>query len=106
MIAILTGLPFDEIIQAAPDKKAWHSRDFIATFRKLGFNTSDRFIKFDEKTDKPCIMRTTSDRKGYWYGWVYYDEMIYIGNHEGIYLDTWKKDYNDLKITSMLQVWI
>lgn len=101
-VAVLTGLSDEEIHAISPSKAKWRVQVFVEVFKKLGFNTSERFVKFDPDTDKPCIMRTTSFQKGYWYAWIYYD---------GLVNNTWTiSGFNErwprLKITSMLQVWI
>lgn len=108
-IAILTGLPIEEIEAAAPNRRdGWYARDYIQTFRKLGFNTSNRFIKFDPDTIYPCIMRFTDvgDKSGHWYAEVYYDHWVECGNEEWDF-DHWLYYMNgSVRITSMLQVWI
>jgi len=102
IIKILTGLSWEEIKLASPDKDAWHGRDFISTATKLGFNTSERFIKFDKNTDKPCIMRTKSDIKGYWWAWIYDGELV----NNCWTFEEWQAEYPELKATSMPQIWI
>jgi len=111
LVGILTGLPKEDLIEAQKEvwrlnrrslSKGWGGQSFIQLFRFLGFNTNNRFIKFDPDTDKPCIMRTTSFQKGYWYGFIYHDGLV---NNE-MALEDWKKCYKKLKITSMLQIWI
>ena len=105
-IAMLTGLPIEEIKAKAPDRGLWHTRDYIKTFRDLGFNCNDRFIKFDPNTPYPCIMRyTTPEDKNHWYSEVYYDGLVYSWNNCSD-LTSFKILNPELKITSMLQVWI
>lgn len=107
IIAVLTGLSFEEITIASPKSNRWHGRDYVQAFHKLGFNTSDRFIKFDANTDKPCMLRAVEiekEREG-WYSWAYHDNWI-VEQGECYTLKMWKEYYPQLKITSMLQVWI
>ena len=105
-IAILTGLPYSEIIPACPKKEIWHGQDFVKVFQKLGFNTTQRFEKFRQDCDKPMLMRTTSFQKGFWYAWVYYDHVVYLGDNATMTFDDWQKAWKRLKPTSMLPVWI
>lgn len=106
MFGILTGLPFHEIRLHAPTADYWRGRDFVALAAKLGFNTSERFIKFDPYTDKSCIMRCQREKETkHWYGWVYYDGFVY-SNGNRVRLAEWKVKFRDLRITSMLQIWI
>jgi len=111
VVGILTGIPEEDILIAQKevwrvnkykDLKSWPGPAFIKMFRFLGFNTNDRFIKFDPNTDKPCIMRTTCYRKNYWFVWIYDGEHV----NNTYTLAEWKKEYKKFKITSMLQVWI
>jgi hypothetical protein len=102
LVKILTGLSYEEIKTAAPDKEAWNGQDFIKTFYKLGFNTSERFIKFDPATDKPCIMRTTWYTKKNWGAFIYNNGLV----NNYYTLDMWKDAFPEIRITSMLQVWI
>lgn len=105
-IAILTGHDIITIRQASPEKDAWSPRDFVKTFEKLGFNTSERFIKFNPETDKPCIIRMPDQvDKGHWFGAVYYSGWVYLGNYERWKIEQFLKA-NNLHVTSMLQVWI
>lgn len=112
LVAVLTGLEIDDIKEVNIEvcrvngisryKTAWGGQHFIKLFRALGFNTNDRFVKFDPNTDKPCIIRTTSFQKGYWYAFIFDGKLVdNIWTLEQFHV-RWKK----LKITSMLQVWI
>jgi hypothetical protein len=107
MIAILTGLSFEEIIDASPKYDRWYGRDFVKTFQKLGFNTNERFVKFHPATDKPCMLRLVDidKTKSGWYAWAYCDGLV-ADNGSAYNLELWKTFYPDLRITSMLQVWI
>ncbi len=108
IIAILTGLPDEEIVASAPVELSWYPRNYIETFRKLGFNVSPRFKKFDPKCKYPCMMRfsRTDIKENHWYAYAYYDEKVYTGS--GVWCG-FKEFYEcnpDIKITSMLEVWI
>jgi len=102
LVGILTGLSYEEIELAAPLKPTWNGQAFVKTFTKLGFNTSERFCKFDPETRKPCLMRATWYQKGYWSAWIYDGKLV----NNMWTLEEWQKKYHKLKITSMLQVWI
>lgn len=122
IIGILTGLELDEInialkklkiIPAYPydfkSKDIWFTKDYLNTFHELGFNTNERFRKFDPETVYPCIMRCKRVREenGYWYGWIYNNHWVY-DTHGSVWtfdewIDQFKKEY---RVTSMLQVWI
>ena len=107
IIAVLTSLSIEEIISASPKSNKWHGRDYVKTFYKLGFNTSERFVKFDPSTDKPCMIRAVeidNERSG-WYSWAYYDNCI-VDDGVQYSLGLWTRYFPQLKITSMLQVWI
>jgi len=112
LVSIFTGIdPYDvydaQIEVCRLNKKsvsdAWGGQMFVKVFHFLGFNTSDRFIKFDPDTDKPCIMRCIIP--GYhsqWWAFVYQDGII---NNKWT-IDQWQARHTNLKITSMLQIWI
>lgn len=118
VISSLTGLDFEESDEAVKSVKrlCWSGQTYVQVFRKLGFNTNQRFIKFDPQTPYPCIMRCTNHKKGVWYLFLYHQGMVYDihGNSfhitdtnevsilNGSYFLKW---YN-MKVTSMLQVWI
>lgn len=101
-IGVLTGLPYDEIKAACPAGDCWGGQAFVMAFRKLGFNTTPRWVKFDPGTDKPCIIRTTSEKKGYWHAWIYNDGLV----NNSYTLEQFTKEFPEDRITSMLQVWI
>ena len=105
MIGCLTGLSDQEIIDVVSARESWNGQEYVRSFRNLGFNCNPRFVKFDPATKYPCIMRSTSEYKGYWNAWVYNNGMVY-GSWFRMTLDKWKENYPKLKITSMLQVWI
>lgn len=105
LVGILTGLPVEEIIEAAPKGTLWRGPSFTCLFRDLGFNTSQGFVPFDPDTEHPCLMRTTSFRKNEWYAWAYFDRKVYAPT-DSFTFDAWLRYYKRLKITSMLQVWI
>jgi hypothetical protein len=108
VIAVLTGHSIEDIIAASPTYDSWAPRDYINTFRKLGFNTNNRFIKFNPETPYPCLMRYTRTDidEPYWYGSVYYDHKVDEGSARWAF-DNWLKYHNGtIRVTSMLQVWI
>lgn len=112
-ICSLTGLELEEVLQHTKKIKTWRSRTYIDLFRELGFNTNHRFIKFDPDTKYPCLMRTKEygPEGKHWYGFVYYDHLVYMIGEDteqvgAIGLNRFKAYYPQLKITSMLQVWI
>lgn len=133
MVAMLTGLPLDEVWAKLPARlrknDGWYSRDFIDTFRGLGYDCSPRFVKFDPDTRYPCLLRfgptarglvwrrarkrretgdpeaqLTEREKHWWNVWVYYDGLVYEPRYTGPWLfHTMGKD---VRPTSMMQVWI
>lgn len=107
VIAILTGLPVEEIAAVSPAADCWGGQRFVEVFRKLGFNVNPRFKKFDPDTEYPCLLRykRTDIKEPYWYLEVYYNGEVYTGNAIWPF-DTWVKCKPKCKITSMLQVWI
>ena len=107
VIAILTGLPFDEIAAVSPQKDCWGGQSFVHVFRNLGFNVNPRFKKFDPQTEYPCLMRCkrTDIQEPYWYLFVYYNNLVDTGNCRMTF-DEWQQQYRNLRVTSMLQVWI
>lgn len=107
IIAILTGLPLEDIKKASPSKRAWGGQTYVYVFKKLGFNSNNRFIKFNPETEYPCLMRfkRTDIKEPYWYGCVYYDNIVYMGNCRVKFSDFLNNNTN-IRITSMLQVWI
>lgn len=108
IIAILTGLPIEDIVKVSPTRDAWYGKDFINIFRSLGFNVNPRYIKFNPKTEYPCMMRfrDKTDNKVCWYSYVYYNDKVYTGKGEWWRFDQWIKAYSNCRVTSMLQVWI
>ena len=129
LIAMLTGLALDEVWSRLPERlrknAGWYGRDFVAVFRALGYDCSPRFQKFDPETKYPCLMRfgptarqlvldrraerqrtgnPTATVRPWWNVWVYYDGLVYEPRYPGPWLfHTMPKN---LKITSMLPVWI
>lgn len=133
LIAMLTGLPLEEVWAKLPARLqkhcGWYSRDFSDTFRRLGYDCSPRFIKFDPDTKYPCLLRfgptarglvwrrawkrretgdptaqLTEREKHWWNVWVYYDGLVYEPRYSGPWLfHTMDKG---VRPTSMMQVWI
>lgn len=108
IIGLLTGLDLEEIQAVTSNRKIWYTRDYVHAFFKLGFNTNPRFVPFDPDTQYPCIMRCRQKPdSGYWYGWVYYDGMVYDTGNCFYTFDEWIEYFgNQYRVTSMLQVWI
>lgn len=123
MISMLTGYPLEEILALTGKKKGLPSREFIRCFRALGYNCSPRFVPFQADTPYPVLLRAlgptpakrTSPRTGKlvapapdWYAAVYYDQVVYEPYWEdGIFpLKVYDQVFPDLRITSMIQVWV
>lgn len=107
-IAMLTGLDLDDILPVSEKVTRWTGSAYVKVFQKLGFNCNPRFKKFDKQTEYPCLMRCRNIRKKdpYWYGFVYYDGYVYDVYNGPMTWAEWNHVYTNLKITSMLQVWI
>lgn len=106
-IAMLTGIDKSEIIEKTSDIVRWTGGKFTKVIRGLGYNCNSRFLKFDKLTEYPCLMRchVRTRRESCWYGFVYYDGMVYCD--EGVITwAEWNATYPELRVTSMLQVWI
>lgn len=108
MIAILTGLPLEDIMAVSPVRNCWGGQRFVEVFRKLGFNVNPRFKKFDPETEHPCLMRFKRNdvNEPWWYCAVYYDGYVYQGNSFCRTFDHWLISNSHYRVTSMLQVWI
>jgi len=106
-VAMLTGLELNEILVHSSKIKRWGGQRWIYLFQSLGYKCNTRFIKFDKKTEYPCLMRTKKlhDNK-YWYPFVYYDGKVYDPGNPIMTWAEWKHLYPNYKVTSMLQVWI
>lgn len=133
LIAMLTGLEMAEVWTRLPARlrkdAGWYGRDFVATFRALGYDCSPRFVKFDPATKYPCLLRygpsarglvwarrrkrresgdptaqLTEREKHWWNVWVYYDGLVYEPRYPGPWLFHTMGDY--IRVTSMMQVWI
>lgn len=106
----LTGLSEEEV---APHwKNRMKGQDFISGFQKLGFNTNNRFVKFDPDTKYPIVLRCKEqNQKGSWYALVYHEGKVWNPyNNDFVKMKSIKgKHYipvYGIKVTSMLQVWI
>lgn len=110
IIGILTGYSLDEILAKCPrGRNIWFTRDYLDTFRALGFNVNPRFKDFDPETPWPCIMRCkcTMGKDTYWYGWVYYQGQVYSSHNEQLTFEEWIAEFGKrFRVTSMLQVWV
>lgn len=117
-LSTLTGLDFDEVhpLVKSIGKERWGGQLYIKALQNLGFNTNPRFVKFNPDTSYPCIIRCRNHEKGIWYLFYFCNGIVYdwLGNS---FLLTDKshvakirgshflKQYQ-MKVTSMLEVWI
>lgn len=102
LVCMLTGLSLEEVqIVTDSTPNRWGGQMFVKVFQSLGFNTNMSFTKFDPKdTD--------------WWAYVYYDNVIYDSNGGKHNFKLCTREYKgkfyfrhiQLRITSMLQVWI
>jgi len=108
LVAMCTGYTLDQLLSVHdPKQGGWRGKDFINLFNVLGFNCNHRFIKFDPKTEHPCLMRSKIfNVSSFWEVCVYYNGICYVPGHGKYTLDEYQDTFKDLKITSMLQVWI
>jgi len=105
---IITGLEYDELdLVICKNKNS--GQGWIEMFRELGFNVTPRWKKFDMGTEVPSVIRCKSiNDKSHWYPYIYYDNEIYSALYGGYWasIDSFLEDNKELKITSMIQVWI
>lgn len=108
-VKVLTGLEYDEIDRVFKTNE-FTGQGVIQLFRDLGYNVTPRWKKFDPNTEYPAMIRCRSlTDKSHWFPFVYYDGKVYAPNQsDGIYnsIDEFLDNCRDLKITSMIQVWI
>lgn len=107
-IAMLTGLELNEILAVSSKVGRWSGSAYVKIFQSLGYSCNPRFKKFDKETEYPCLMRCHKIRKkeSYWYGFVYYDGFVYDVYNGKMTWAEWNYMCPDLRVTSMLQVWI
>lgn len=107
-IAMLTGLELEDILPISGKVTRWSGSAYVKVFQSLGYSCNPRFIKFDKQTQYPCLMRTHNQikKEPYWYGFVYYDGFVYDINFGKITWAQWNELCPELRVTSMLQVWI
>jgi hypothetical protein len=107
-IGMLTGLGLGDILKVTGKITHWSGQTFVRVFHQLGYNCNQRFVKFDKQTPYPCMMRCNKVRvkENCWYGFVYYDGFVYLVDEGKITWAEWNKLHPDLRVTSMLQVWI
>lgn len=106
-IAMLTGLDFDTIWEVTYCVKKWYGQMYVKIFRKLGFNTNLRWVKFDKNTEHPCMIRCKiPHNKNHWAGFVYYDGHVYHPEYGKLTWAKFNEWWPNYKVTSMLQVWI
>lgn len=109
MIATLTGLDLEDILAVRPYKDRWIGGEIAQLIRDLGYNTNLRFTKFNRNTKYPCLMRTHDrfKKNGTWYSFVYYDGMVGCNGYtEFVPWSQFNMDNPNLRVTTMLQVWI
>jgi hypothetical protein len=112
LIAVLTGLPLCEVIAASKVKPGagWYGREMRDLVHSLGFNCSPRFLPFDPNTPYPALMRYVFKKENRGTGWdvlAYNDRKVYLPVQEWVMeLENFKTCNRNLKITSMMQVWI
>lgn len=106
-ICILTGLSLEEVRPVTRNTTRWTGQQYIKVFRHFGFNTNDRFVRFDRKTKYPCMIRCrVPNVKSHWAGFIYYDGHIYHPEEGKLTWAEWNSLWPNYKVTSMLQVWI
>lgn len=117
-LSTLTGLEFDDVHSFVKSigKNKWGGQLYIKALQNLGFNTNPRFIKFNPETSYPCILRCRNHENGIWYLFYFCNGIIYdcwgtsflltdksqVATIKGSYF---LKQYQ-MKVTSMLEVWI
>ncbi|WP_392471354.1 hypothetical protein ACF3OC_08285 [Sphingobacterium cellulitidis] len=117
-LSTLTGLEFDDVHSFVKSigKKKWGGQLYINALQNLGFNTNPRFVKFNPDTNHPCILRCRNHEKGIWYLFYYCNGIVYdvwdnsfeltdftnVAYIKGSYF---LKNYQ-MKVTSMLEVWV
>lgn len=107
-IARLTGLELEEILVVSGKVTRWNGSAYVRTIQSLGYSCNPRFKKFNKETEYPSLMRCHRIRKKekYWYGFVYYDGFVYDVYNGRMTWAEWNHIYTDMRVTSMLQVWI
>ncbi len=108
LVAMCTGYTLDELLEVHSVKGGWRAKDFIKLIHGVGFNCDHRFKKFQPATEHPCLLRSKIFHDpSHWEVCVYYDGQCYVPG-VGIYssVEEYQNANRDLKITSMLQVWI
>lgn len=109
LVIMITGYSFQEVTDVTGQAERWYSRKFKESFRALGFNCSERFIKFDPDTERPAILRSVSslpEESGGWFASVYYDGKVYVPGTGIFTLQEHTEQFPHLKNSSMLEVWI
>jgi len=118
VLSTLTGLEINEVHRLVKSigKKRWGGQLYIKALQILRFNTNPRFVKFNPETPYPCILRCRNHQKGIWYLFYYCNGIIYdyCGNsfllinksQVAIIKGSFFLKQYQMKITSMLEVWI
>lgn len=136
-LATLSGLNKADIWQLLPERlrrsNGWRGRDYIEVAELLGFNTTPRFVKFEEDTPWPCLLRLRLTKEvlaaeskrlqletgnpskkatDYWYTVVYNQGHVYEvspapGQRPVKSLEDWLFDVgHHYRITSMLSFYL
>lgn len=107
-LATLTGYSIEEISVHLKPSDRIHSRSIKKAVEALGFSCSKRFIKFDPKVENPCLMRAVDKGKsgGTWYPFPYYDDTVYFSNGTTLTLEGFLKHFPELRITTMLEIYV
>jgi hypothetical protein len=120
LIMMLTGYSLAEVLKHTGKRRALPARSFRAAFQALGYSCSDRFMPFDAQSSYPVLLRALGPPKPQrmaasgrvrqpppdWYAFVYYDQKVYDPFHGITPLDRFAESYPELRISSMIQVWV
>lgn len=112
LLATVTGLPKAEIWARLPEHLqkpgGWRGSSFVEVAQLLRYNCNRQFKPFDARTPWPCILRCQSPSiKSGWWALAYANGAVYDPWRESItWLDDFVRFYPEVKITSMLQIWI
>jgi hypothetical protein len=112
LLATVTGLPKAEIQERLPEHLqkpgGWRGSSFVEVARLLGYNCNRQFKPFEARTSWPCILRCQSpELKPNWWALAYANGAVYDPWQESItWLDDFVRFCPEVKITSMLQIWI
>lgn len=112
LLATITGLPKSEITEQLPahlrTKGGWRGQSFIEMARLLKYNCNRQFKPFDTRTPWPCILRCqVPSLKTGWWALIYNQGLVYDPWNEWVqWFDDFIRNEPEVRITSMLQIWI